>query len=200
MNWYYAIENDRRGPVSQAEFEVLVSNGTIRPDALVWREGMADWVPYRALARGGADIVPGTGMRYAGFWIRFVAKLVDSLILGLAGFVFGLVVGFVFALTLGDGGDTAATMVVYLFGIVISCLYFVMFVGAKGATPGKMLLGLKVVRADGSRVSYGLALGRWFAAALNYFTLYIGWFLAGWTREKCGLHDFICDTRVIHTR
>lgn len=46
-------------------------------------------------------------------------------------------------------------------------------------------------------MSYLLAFGRYVAAALNYLTLGVGWFMAGWNDEKRGLHDYICDTRVI---
>lgn len=51
--WYYAIEGTSHGPVSQAEFENLVSVGAIRSDTLVWQEGMEDWLPYRRA--GGTD-------------------------------------------------------------------------------------------------------------------------------------------------
>src|SRR5205085_12021153 len=48
MQWYYAIGDQRHGPVIQSEFERLVSVGTIKPDTLVWRQGMAAWQPYAA--------------------------------------------------------------------------------------------------------------------------------------------------------
>lgn len=51
--WYYAVEGTSHGPVSQAEFEQLVSVGTIRNDTLVWQDGMEDWLPYRRA--GGTD-------------------------------------------------------------------------------------------------------------------------------------------------
>lgn len=45
-DWYYAVEGTSNGPVSQAEFDHLVSVGTIRSNTLVWQEGMEDWLPY----------------------------------------------------------------------------------------------------------------------------------------------------------
>jgi uncharacterized RDD family membrane protein YckC len=46
MSWYYAENNERRGPIEDADFQSLVSAGTIAPETLVWREGFAEWLPY----------------------------------------------------------------------------------------------------------------------------------------------------------
>ncbi|MEI9894527.1 MAG: RDD family protein [Chthoniobacter sp.] len=50
MSWYYAENNERRGPVEDAAFQSLVSAGSIKPDTLVWREGFATWMPYGSVA------------------------------------------------------------------------------------------------------------------------------------------------------
>ena len=63
-----------------------------------------------------------------------------------------------------------------------------------------MALGLKVIRADGGPISVGLAVGRYFAKILSALTLWIGFIIAGFDREKRTLHDHICGTRVIYTR
>ena len=63
-----------------------------------------------------------------------------------------------------------------------------------------MALGLKVVRPDGSRVGYGRAVARYFAAMLGGMILGIGYLLVAFDSEKRALHDMICDTRVIKTR
>lgn len=49
MNWYYAVGTERKGPIDQTEFDRLVQSGSIAPETLVWREGMADWRPYREI-------------------------------------------------------------------------------------------------------------------------------------------------------
>ena len=69
--------------------------------------------------------------------------------------------------------------------------------GRFGATPGKMACGLKVVMADGGKVTYLRALGRAFSEILSGIILYIGYIMAGFDDEKRALHDRICDTRVI---
>ena len=54
MEWYYAVGTDRKGPVSEDEFQRLVGQGVITSGTLVWREGMANWQPH-----GGATPPPG---------------------------------------------------------------------------------------------------------------------------------------------
>src|SRR4051812_10526792 len=55
MTWHYAIDRERRGPVSEEEFQRLVGRGVITPETLVWRDGMADWAPFGA---GVANLPP----------------------------------------------------------------------------------------------------------------------------------------------
>jgi len=49
MPWYYAEGKERRGPIDDTQFQQLAATGKIAPDALVWKEGMANWQPLRAL-------------------------------------------------------------------------------------------------------------------------------------------------------
>jgi uncharacterized RDD family membrane protein YckC len=77
-------------------------------------------------------------------------------------------------------------------------VYECWFVVNKGATPGKLILSLEVIRADGTRPGWGLAIGRYFAKILSSWpTLYIGYIMAGIDDEKRALHDRICNTRVV---
>jgi len=48
MDWYYAIDADRKGPVNEEEFQRLVDQGVITPQTLVWRQGFSNWQPYAA--------------------------------------------------------------------------------------------------------------------------------------------------------
>ncbi len=45
MNWYYADGGQQRGPVTEAELAGLIQSGVVRPETLVWRDGMAEWRP-----------------------------------------------------------------------------------------------------------------------------------------------------------
>ena len=56
MNWYYASNNEQKGPVDQTEFERLIQSGVVTGSTLVWREGLVDWQPYGEL--GAAASAP----------------------------------------------------------------------------------------------------------------------------------------------
>ena len=139
--------------------------------------------------------LPGV-VEYAGFWIRFVAKFVDGLILRFVGTFIGLAVGAALA-GLSKSNPMAALVLLYGMGFIVDMLYRTIFVGAYGATPGKMAVKARVVNADGSKVSYAKAFARSLAEYLSIVTLFIGYILAAFDSEKRALHDRVCGTRVI---
>jgi len=87
-----------------------------------------------------------------------------------------------------------------LVGTVIGVTYAWFFLSRFSATPGKMALGLKVVRSDGSVLSTGRIIGRYFSEMLSGMILCVGYLMIGFDEERRGLHDRICDTRVIKTK
>jgi uncharacterized RDD family membrane protein YckC len=145
--------------------------------------------------------------QYAGFWIRVVASLIDSIIVGVVNTIIRLgVLGSVAGVT-DFSSDPAsifaaagAVGMLALIGMVLASCYEGIFVAQMGATPGKMALGMKVVRPDGSRVDLGRAFGRYFAKLLSMLILFIGYIMVAFDSEKRGLHDMICDTRVVRQR
>jgi uncharacterized RDD family membrane protein YckC len=146
-------------------------------------------------------------LHYGGFWIRFVAYIVDGALLGVASFLIEIPVRLLFVKPGVDINPAALspalmglTAVEGLLSIAMACAYEVYFISTRGATIGKQALGLKVVRADGSAVPTGLAFGRYFAKWINIFTLYIGYIMAGFDEQKRALHDRICETRVIYSK
>ena len=50
MNWYYVLDNEKQGHLTDSEFESLVRSGAITGATLVWREGLANWQPYQELS------------------------------------------------------------------------------------------------------------------------------------------------------
>jgi len=161
-------------------------------------------------------VAPAGFVRYGGFWLRFVAVVIDGIILAIP---MGIVqVALSAALGVNtrriaptpnvNPSDALAMMapafgvlaLLMLLGMVLGCAYETFFVVKFGATPGKMALGLKVVRPDGSRIQTGRAAGRYFAKMLSAIIIYIGYIMAGFDSQKRALHDMICDTRVIKTR
>ncbi len=87
MKWYYAAAGTQVGPIDETELNRLVTMGAVRADTLVWHDGLASWQPLgvvRGMAPAAAVVA---GRHYGGFWIRFVAKLIDGIILGVAGLI-----------------------------------------------------------------------------------------------------------------
>ena len=206
MNWYYASGGQQLGPVDEAKLQELLHTGVINAETLVWREGLDGWKPYSSAISGAPPLT-----RYAGFWIRFLARIIDGIILGAIGFIiripFMLMLGGV-GFSLGDNPNPGQVMaalpaifsglaLLTLISIGINACYEAYFLTTKGATPGKMALGLKVIRADGGPITIGLAVGRYFASFLSGITLCIGYIIAGFDAQKRSLHDHICATRVI---
>lgn len=151
---------------------------------------------------------------FGGFWIRFLALIIDGIILGVVGAIitlpFGLAMGGA-GLRLGNNPDPSQVIAIlpalmgmiglsFLIRLALSMAYEVYFLTAKGATPGKMALGLKVTRADGGPIPVGLAIGRYFGKYLSFLTLCIGFIIAAFDQEKRALHDHLCGTRVVYTR
>jgi uncharacterized RDD family membrane protein YckC len=142
--------------------------------------------------------MPGV-MEYAGFWIRFGAKLIDGVILGVVTLAIGMTGGF---LTSGGGtvdlgGLILFQVVLVFFQYVVAAVYATWFVGKYDATPGKMVCKLRVVTEDGGKVSYARACGRHFAEYLSGMILAIGYLMAAFDQERRTLHDRICSTRVV---
>jgi uncharacterized RDD family membrane protein YckC len=161
---------------------------------------------------------------YAGFWIRFVAYFVDYLIIGIPMFVIVLIAIFAFGAFGGlsalknlpanpdpdqiqqqvmpmIGALIGAYALVIVGAIVIGWLYFAMMESSeRQATFGKAMLSLKVTDANGNRLSFGHASGRFFSKIVTGLVPFgIGYIMAGFTAKKQALHDFIAGTVVIKT-
>lgn len=137
-----------------------------------------------------------------GFFVRMIAYLVDMLIIGAALLVVRIpmlivrmqhpdnffVAPILFQFSLYD-------IVLYLAGAA----YFILLTYYTGSTLGKRLLNLKVVTVDGApltfvNVLYRETIGRYLSSLL-----FIGYIMIGASSEKRGLHDYLCDTKVIYT-
>ena len=132
---------------------------------------------------------------YAGFWRRFGAYIIDSLLINISGYVLALIFGFIF---LAGGIGEGAFLVIYLILFVAQLLYFpLMESSSKQATVGKMTLGIKVTDESGQRISFGRAIGRYFAKIISGLILFIGYIMVAFTKKKQGLHDMMAGTLVL---
>jgi len=144
-------------------------------------------------------------LAYAGFWLRFVAAMLDGFLLTIVYYAIAIPVMWSQARRMQHSNQPAADLAVFsavmvalgLLSIAMHAFYEIGMVGRFGATLGKMALRLRVVRADGSQIGYGRAAGRHFAKYLSQLTAGIGFLLAAFDREKRALHDMVADTRVV---
>ena len=137
-------------------------------------------------------------MDLAGFWLRLGAWAIDAFVLGIFNMVIFIPMG-IFTSTAPENPALILSFMplMMLLQYAIPAAYETWFVGKYGATPGKMACKIKVVVADGSRVTYLRSLGRHFAKWLSAMILGIGYLMAAFDEEKRTLHDRICETRVI---
>ena len=135
---------------------------------------------------------------FAGFWIRFGAFIVDYVVT----YVVAFAIGFAYGSYLARNGVVLLTEEDVLFLTAISyliiILYHTFFISSEyQATPGKILLGIKVVDYDGQRVSVAKAFGRTLSYIPSAIILCIGFFMIGFTDKKQGLHDYLAGTYAV---
>jgi uncharacterized RDD family membrane protein YckC len=164
----------------------------------------------RVMASGGA--ASPLGWHYGGFWMRFGARFIDGIVLGVPLLILAALLIPNLIRTQGDASNPAFARIA-AFGVTFFLCYFVvlicyevLFLRYRGATPGKMACGLKVVRSDGNSLGWGTSIGRfvmWNVVTsgipyLNFILILISGIMAGTDSEKRALHDRVCDTRVVY--
>ena len=151
----------------------------------------------------GAPVLAAGELNYAPVLTRFAAVVLDGLILMVVNILLGLAFGFSIAQATGvqpKGGVLALQLLFFGLQMGIGISYEVFLIGKYGATLGKMACKIKVVTADGGRVSYGRAFGRYFAKLLSSLTCLIGYIIAFFDKpQRRALHDHICNTRVVYS-
>jgi uncharacterized RDD family membrane protein YckC len=165
---------------------------------------------YRPPIDAGLIIAPRP---YAGFWLRVVAHLIDSVIVLI---VTGVVLG-ICVLGIGVGTLKAAFndtnpqdpalpftiigwfLVGGLVMLLLQWLYYAWMESSEHqATLGKMALGLIVTDLNDQRISFARSTGRFFSKIITgLIPLFIGWIMAGFTEKKQALHDMIASTLVL---
>ena len=228
--WYFEQAGLRVGPVPEAEIRAAIAAGRVSASTLVWRAGFQDWrpagqteldaafpggmppplpPPQQTFARGSVPFFNAPGAtrspaaHYAGFWIRAVALVIDSIIVQLVSYGLGyLIISAMAQIALASDRPMELSLVdVVEIGATIAWVvaYYVGFQsGAWQATPGKRIVGIHVVRTDGRRIGPLFAIARILAQVPSGLLFGIGYMMAGWTDQKKALHDIICGTRVVY--
>ncbi|PLX98743.1 MAG: hypothetical protein C0622_11540, partial [Desulfuromonas sp.] len=103
--------------------------------------------------------VAAAALPKAGFWMRVVASLIDGAILLALQTFLGFALATAGMMSSGGGQESGLFLMslVELFTFALSCAYYIVFTGHGGQTPGKMVLRIKVIRCDGTDISYGRA-------------------------------------------
>tara|TARA_B100000315_G_C14579113_1_gene589518 strand:- start:2609 stop:3010 length:402 start_codon:yes stop_codon:yes gene_type:complete len=123
---------------------------------------------------------------YVGFWKRLIAAILDSLVLGIpAGIIQTILVWL-----------TGVGSLVYVVELLVLCVY-IYFQGIKGGSPGKLILGYKVVTENGEYIGIPKAILRYIGSIISMMILGIGFLMIGWDARKQGLHDKIAKTYVV---
>ena len=159
--------------------------------------------------------LPTPARSYAGFWLRVVAYLIDSMLLG----VVFLAICIPLAMATGLGTvlrgfhpdrEPDPAMIFAL----ISSMWIVILVLVLGgwlyygycessewqATPGKKVLNVIVTDLNGNRISFGRASGRYFAKLITKLIPFgIGYIMAGFTERRQALHDMIASCLVLRS-
>jgi uncharacterized RDD family membrane protein YckC len=152
------------------------------------------------------------GRRYGGFWRRLFAFLIDQVIL----YFVSLILFLIGLLALGLKGDVLNRMLsspegvtqgMGLFGVLYlaasllaGMTYFTWFHGVGGRTPGKMLLGLRVIQASGDLLTPGIAFLRWVGYLISGPVFCLGFLWIAFDGRKQGWHDKIAATLVVRER
>ena len=140
-------------------------------------------------------IVTTPSVRPAGFFRRFFALFTDYLILGILSDLISM------SYHAGAGSSFRMMRINLFFGVssVLALIYFTVLIGESGQTLGKKLFGVRVIRTDGTPVSYGRALGRALGYYLSSLFFSMGFIWAAFDRRNQTWHDKLVDTLVIRT-
>jgi uncharacterized RDD family membrane protein YckC len=202
------------GAATSADSAFCTSCGAPQARAVVVSSGVSG-VPANV---GVAGFSAGRGQfLYAGFWLRFVAYLIDGIITSaiIIGLFIPVAVLTGVAARLGelkdlprDGGRldpgavAAIVSIAFTFAglaLLITWLYHAYFESSNWqATPGKRVLSIYVTDLSGQQISFLHATGRNFAKIITgLIPLGLGYIMAGFTERRQALHDMIASTLVM---
>lgn len=134
-------------------------------------------------------------VKYVGFWVRFGASIIDSIILVMVTFpiLFFIYGGEYFY---GGGADSGILdfIISYIFPLVATILFWLY----KSATPGKIALLAKIVDAKtGNKPSVKQSIIRYLSYYLSLLPLGLGFLWIAWDAKKQGWHDKLAGTVVV---
>ncbi len=217
------------GPVSLDELKSWIRDGRMAAATQTWREDLATWAPAATYSEFAGELgtprfAPGIAqaaeLAPVGFWARLAAYIVDAIIVSI---LFYAVWAAISAMTgwqipafptasvvdldtymkaISDYFEKLMPVLVpnLVVGQLVKMIYEVSLNGRFGATLGKMAIGARIVRLDGSPIGYGTALLRWLAARVSDLLCYAGYLFIAFRPDKRALHDLMVGTKVVFKR
>lgn len=243
MKWFYIdtsiTDGDRRqGPYSIDEIRDFVNEGKIKDETLVWHTGETNWKAWKDFPEASEPPEPTEEeilkqtietllqgrmqrKRFAGFFVRANAFIIDNLILSVVGALFLYVMSLAGMLDLNavseivnqyidnPGSTDLVSKALDLPGMstfftiwsIVQAIYFIVFHAVWGATPGKKLLRIHVEMANGEKLSWAFSIFRFVASIVTQATLIfygLGYLIVLIDPQKRALHDYLAKTRVVH--
>ena len=213
------------GPAPLAELKNWIRDGRVAAMTKVWRSDLSFWSPadrytelHEELARLNAAVAAAadSALPPAGFWMRLAAYMIDFILLTI---IFVAVWTPIAGPRHWQLPDPPRTLTVASWQqyyaqfsaladkalpvfYPIFLLYNVLLNGRFGATAGKMAIGAKITKLDGSPIGYNRALLRWLATRLCELLLIfiVDYLFIGLRRDKRALHDLLAGTKVVYKR
>jgi uncharacterized RDD family membrane protein YckC len=140
---------------------------------------------------------PAQGLRYAGFWVRFVAFILDAIVLAVLTTALAPLIGGGNVVTVENGAYTV-NYAANAIGLLIDLVYFVGFWTWRGQSPGMIPFNMRIVlAADGGKVDVVRSLLRYVGLIISIVILFLGVIWVAFDRRKQGWHDKIAVTVVV---
>lgn len=137
-------------------------------------------------------------LKYAGFWIRLAACLIDAVVIIMVMVIFSFLGGAITTMNNQREESLALWVILFYAVLIFGHLFYFTFMESSTlqGTLGKITVGIKVGDARGNKLSFATALGRTASKWLSQLVFGIGFIMVAWDSEKQGLHEKIADTYV----
>jgi len=192
------------GPLDSTQIKLAVDARQISAKTFLLRDGGSEWVEagkalpalfpleLAQIAAATAPVTPSS-MVFAGFWVKFGALILDSLIVSIAsGLSYGISLLLDFTVILAPLG-----ILLDIVTWVATVVYAPYFIVREGRTIGMRVMGLKMRTEGGGTIPLRVAIGRGFAAILSIIPFGLGFLWSVWTPRNQTWHDRLAGTVVV---
>lgn len=203
--WFLARNGQPEGPYDKPTVAAKVASGEVTPGTLVWKEGYKDWQRFdqSELAAELPPAIPLTLEQYAGFGRRLAAWLLDWAFTSTTSLVCGMLLGFVIGTVMRSRefpDDQMMRLNTYIgmgFGFCLNVFYYGVVQALLSGSPGKLIVGLRLVQADLTPVSIRQSVSRYFLRVLSVIPMGLGILWLLWDERKRTWHDHLAGTIVV---